>query len=64
MPNPVVHLNKVLSRSADGVDQNRVKDERKYYMQNMSTNAAPVFYNVQTKKSQSRTTIAKEFSTY
>lgn len=64
LPNPVVPHKKLLTRACDGYDPNCAKDTREQIKRNLSTNYGPVFFNIQQRKSGSRTTIAKEFSNY
>jgi hypothetical protein len=64
LPNPVIPHKKLLTRACDGYDPNLAKETRETLKRNASTHYGPVFFNIQQRKSGSRTTIAKDFSNY
>lgn len=64
LPNSVVRYKKCLNKHTDSINVQAVASERSSFKLSLSSNCYPLFYNVCSRKSGHRASIAKEYSTY
>jgi hypothetical protein len=64
VPNTVVKLHQLFCKSSDGFSNEAYMKLKTNYANNLSNNAANVFYQLTLKKAKMRNTISKKFLTH